>query len=63
MEVIIPWIAWYFRYFRITKEEFELFNSDGKGKLDELAESFTGSDGIKNNSERFIRSDLQAENT
>lgn len=59
--VIVPSTVWYSRYFRISKEEFDYFNSDKKHLLDELAHSCSYYD-ISENKDRFIHSDLSIEN-
>ena len=28
MSIVVPWVAWYNRYYRITKEEYEAFSTD-----------------------------------
>ncbi len=28
MSIVVPWIAWYNRYYRITKEEYESLSTD-----------------------------------
>ena len=54
---VISWIAWYERYFEISKEEYEMFGSDG---LDALAERLH-KEGTA--SERFLFSEKNVENT
>ena len=53
---VVTWIAWYNRYYEITKEEYELF---GLEELDNLAENLY-KQGIS--SERFLFSDKKEEN-
>jgi hypothetical protein len=54
---VVPWIAWYNRYYEITKEEYNFF---GTNQLDELARLLYGQ-GIQ--STRFLFSDKNEENT
>ena len=54
---VIPWAAWYSRYYEITPEEY---NSFGSVELDELASAFH-KQGIS--SERFLFSERKSENT
>lgn len=61
LEVLITWVAWYSRYFSISQEEFDWFNSS-RNRLDELAASCAGPMGIANNQQRFIHSEKVEEN-
>lgn len=53
---VIPWIAWYNRYYEISKEEYESFGSEA---LDNLAEELY-KQGIT--SKKFLFSDKIEEN-
>jgi hypothetical protein len=61
LEVIITWVAWYSRYFRLSKEEFERYPNNQAG-IDAMALSCAGAAGIENNRERFIYSQKTEEN-
>ena len=52
----VTWIAWYHRYYEISKEEYDLF---GSAELDELADTLY-KQGC--NSERFLFSEKKEEN-
>lgn len=54
---VIPWIAWYERYFEISEYEYEMFGSD---ELDSIAER-VHEEGIT--SARFLFSVKNEENT
>lgn len=58
LEIVITWMAWYNRYYLISKEEYEWFDTDIE-KLDSLAEDCcqTGPCGG-----RFLYSDKRDEN-
>ena len=56
MSIVVPWVAWYNGYYRITKEEYEAFSTD---ELDELAERFRREEC---SSDRFLKSDKVEEN-
>lgn len=53
---VITWIAWYNRYYEITKEEYDSFGSDD---LDSLAEELYKQG---TSSERFLFSDKKEDN-
>jgi hypothetical protein len=55
-EVVITWIAWYSRYFRLTKDEIERFNADPKS-LEGIARAFASSGAVTNYAERLILSE------
>lgn len=61
MEVIVTSGVWHSRYFKISKEEFEYFNTDKKSILDKLSKLFLAK-GIQENNDRFIKSSLKNEN-
>jgi hypothetical protein len=61
LEVVITWVAWYSRFFKLTKEEFEAYPAN-QVEIDELARSCAGANGITNNRERFICSQKSEEN-
>ncbi len=61
LEVVITWIAWYNRYFALTREEFDWFTSD-RQRLDDLAAACAGVNGIANHRERFLHSQKIEEN-
>ncbi len=61
LEVVMTWIAWYSRYFRLSKEEFEGYPGN-QAEMDSLAHSCAGAAGIENNRERFIYSQKSEEN-
>ena len=52
----VAWIAWYNRYYEITKEEYDLFGTD---ELDELADTLYKQG---RNSKRFLFSEKKEEN-
>lgn len=52
----VAWIAWYNRYYEITKEEYDLF---GSAELDELADTMYKQG---RNSNRFLFSEKKEEN-
>ncbi|MBR6402280.1 MAG: ABC transporter ATP-binding protein [Eubacterium sp.] len=54
---VIAWVAWYERYFEISKDEYEMFGSD---ELDAIAERLH-KEGTS--SDRFLFSIKDAENT
>ena len=54
---VIPWIAWYERYFEISEYEYEMFGSD---ELDSIAER-AREEGTT--SVRFLFSEKNEENT
>ncbi len=54
---VVPWIAWYNRYYEITKDEYDSF---GSIKLDELAQLLYEQE-IQTT--RFLCSDKNEENT
>lgn len=54
---VVPWIAWYNRYFEITKDEYDSFENN---QLDELAKLLY-QQGTQ--STRFLFSDKNEENT
>lgn len=56
---VVTWVAWYDRFFRITEEEFRLFESDLPA-LDALAKELGE---LGERSERFLFSDKTEENT
>lgn len=53
---VVTWIAWYNRYYELTKEEYDSFGSEN---LDKLAENLYRQ-GMS--SERFLFSDKKEEN-
>lgn len=53
-------VAWYSRYFRLSKEEFEGYPGN-QAEMDSLAHSCAGAAGIGNNRERFIYSEKPGE--
>ena len=53
---VVPWVAWYDRYYEISKEEYDSFGSE---ELDKLAIELN-TKGVK--SDRFILSDKKEEN-
>ena len=55
----VAWVAWYNRYYEISKEEYLSFDSDIE-KLDMLAKECNK---LENLSERFLFSDKLEENT
>ena len=55
MSIVITWVMWFNRYYRITKEEYDSF---GTSTLDKLSESFLR-EGV--NSDRFLDSDMACE--
>lgn len=57
--VIVPWICWYSRYFEITKEEYELFDTDLE-KLKELCKLLISVEVSDN--KRFLFSERAEEN-
>lgn len=56
---VVPWVAWYDRFFEISEEEYRLFESD-LPTLDALAKEL-GDQGER--SERFLFSDKKEENS
>ena len=56
---VVTWIAWYDRYYEISKDEYDLFENDIEA-LDTLADKLNQS-GIY--SERFLFSDKKEDNT
>lgn len=58
LSVVITWIAWYHRYYLISKEEYEWYDT-ALEKLDLLADECLRAETC---SERFIRSDRKEEN-
>ena len=55
MSIVITWVMWFNRYYRITKEEYDSF---GTSTLDKLSETFLR-EGV--NSDRFLDSDMAYE--
>lgn len=55
MSIVITWVMWFNRYYRITKEEYDSF---GTSTLDKLSETFLR-EGV--NSDRFLDSDMACE--
>ena len=60
MEIVITWVAWYSRYFRISKQEFNWHKNDLR-KLDTLADRFYSYKNPKD-CEQFIYSQKTKEN-
>lgn len=58
LESVVPWVAWYSRYYRITVDEYCLYQTDPQ-KLDELADEFYQSE---NKHKRFLFSGKASEN-
>ena len=58
MEIVITWIAWYNRYYLISKEEYQWFETFIE-KLDTLADRCLR---IEEFGDRFIKSDKLEEN-
>lgn len=56
---VVPWVAWYDRFFEISEEEYRLFKSD-LPVLDALAKEL---DDQGERSERFLFSEKNEENT
>ena len=56
MACVVPWVAWYDRYYEITEEEYNAFGSETS---DKLAAEFNAK-GTK--SDRFFFSDKKEEN-
>lgn len=61
MEVVITWIAWYSRYFRLTDDEIQRFEAD-RGSLAGIARAFAGSGAVSNYGDRMILSEKIEEN-
>ena len=61
LEVLMTLGAWYSRYFRLSKDEFEGYPGN-RTEIDALARSCAGAAGIQNNRERFIYSQKPEEN-
>jgi len=61
LEVVMTWVAWYSRYFRLSKEEFDSYPKN-QAEIDLLARACAGDSGIKNNQDRFIYSEKSQEN-
>ena len=61
LEVVMTWVAWYSRFFRLTKEEFEGYPQN-QATIDQLAKACAGANGIQNNPDRFISSQKVEEN-
>ena len=61
MEVVVTWIAWYSRYFRLTPEEIQRFEEDHHS-LSEMARAFVGSGGVTHYGDRMIFSEKTEEN-
>ena len=61
LEVLVTLGAWYSRYFRLSKDEFEGY-PENRTEIDLLARSCAGAAGIQNNRERFIYSQKPEEN-
>jgi hypothetical protein len=60
MAVVVTWIAWYTRYFELTRQEYDLHGKDIK-KLNEIAASFLRHTNPKD-SDRFLCSEMKSEN-
>lgn len=60
MEIIVPQVAWYSRFFEISKEEYDLKDLDLK-YLDSIAKNLIRYK-IPKKSERFIYSQKEEEN-
>ena len=56
MACVVPWVAWYDRYYEVSKEEYDSFGSEA---LDKLALELNAK-GVK--SDRFLFSDKKEEN-
>lgn len=61
LQVTITWVAWYSRYFKLSKAELEDYPSN-RVMIDGLARSCMGPAGIANNRERFLYSEKSEEN-
>lgn len=61
MEVVITWIAWYSRNFRLTQDEIQRFEADSKS-LEGIARAFAGSGAVSNYGHRMILSEKTDEN-
>ena len=61
LEVLMTLGAWYSRYFRLSKDEFEGYPAN-RTEIDLLARSCAGATGIENNRERFLFSQKSEEN-
>ena len=61
MQVVITWIAWYSRYFRLTPDEVQRFEADPRS-LSGLARAFAGSGAVTKYADRMIRSEKTEEN-
>ena len=57
LSCVVTWVAWYNRYYEITKEEYEAFGTE---RLDQLASRFRE---LECKSDRFLFSDRDEENT
>jgi hypothetical protein len=61
LDIVMTGVAWYSRYFRLTKEEFEAYPKN-RATMDRLARGCAGASGIENNRARFISSQKTDEN-
>lgn len=60
LEIVINWITWYSRFFKISEEEYNWFNKDCE-KLDDLVSSLLSLN-KPSESDRFIYSEQVGEN-
>jgi len=58
LSVVVTWVAWYYRYYLISKEEYDWYETDLE-KLDLLAEECYKA---KTSNERFVYSGKIEEN-
>jgi hypothetical protein len=58
LSVIVPWVAWFNRYYLISKQEYDFYETDLE-KLDLLAEECYKA---KTSSKRFVYSEKVEEN-
>jgi hypothetical protein len=61
ISVVVPWITWYNRYFGITREEYDSFDTN-REILKNLASSMSHGESIQNLRDRFIFSEYPSEN-
>lgn len=59
LAAVVPWIAWYDRFFEITENEYLLYDTD-PAKLDALAKELYD---CGNRSERFLFAEKKEENS
>ena len=61
LEVLMTLGAWYSRYFRLSRDEFEGYPAN-RPHIDALARSCAAAAGIENNRDRFLYSQKSEEN-